>query len=160
MKKIDFTTSDIDIRGRPCDKKQCFITLKTEKKINEVYVNISKDDGLILFLDNKSSDLRFIFYGVEYRFYMMFVTKQSILKFKGLHDGELILSFISDDLFLYIIIPLRVRESNNSSFITEVLEDTVNKFQEQQRVVLYNPISLSDIIPDSPFFTTILTLAN
>ena len=158
MKKIDFTTSDIDFRKRPCDKKQCFFTLKTEKKINEVYVHINKNDGLTLFLDNKSSNLRFIFYGVEYRFYIMFVTKQSILKFKGLHDGELILSFISDDSILYVIIPLRiiplrVEESRNRSFVTEVLEDTVNKFQEQQRVVLYDPVSLSDIIPDSPFFT-------
>ena len=152
MKKIDFTTSDIDIRERPCDKKQCFFTLKTEKELNEVSVNIGKGSAVTLFIDIESTDLRFIFFGLEFRLGLIIITKQSSLKFKGLHDGELILALSSDDGVLYLIIPLRVKESKNRSFVTEVLEDTVNKFQEQQRVVLYNPISLSDLIPDSPFF--------
>ena len=61
MKKIDFTTSDIDIRERPCDKKQCFFTLKTEKELNEVSVNIGKGSAVTLFIDIESTDLRFIF---------------------------------------------------------------------------------------------------
>ena len=148
------------------DKKSLFsFKVSSDNDPISQLIYFISDGGINMMLSEKSQNQSIIFRNNMYSIWMGFgIVKHQNFTFSSSsntntsYDGELYMSFVQKNLdntferSLMCIIPIVVVDEKKPSVLSEIINDMQNTKNSEQIINLYEPTTLTSIIPDSSYF--------